>query len=252
MGTSSSNPGSGPKSPLVPPWADKDGQGPGPTPEPHRFQAFRTSLGKFVAGGGSDGNYLNAAMGRYARTATGGRNVGPRRFGSMIQTGERLYDAMHALRQGRDPTGLSIALLKGRDTDFVIDQLVQTLVPDDGDADRVRVCLNESLSECLEGQATFDPTKITDELIVDLLLAYVRNCVFGQILLESGDAFTKGDLKAIQRAEKALRSLVHVAVDKHMRPLLAKPSTKVKGRDVSAAQRDALREIWTEWEALGQ
>lgn len=252
MGTSSSNPGSGPKSPLVPPWADKDGQGPGPDPEPHRFQAFRTSLGKFVAGGGTDGAYLNAAIGRYARTATGGRNVGPRRFGSMIQTGERLYDAMQALQQGRDPEGLSIAVLKGRDTDFVIDMLVQKLVPEDGDADRVRVCLNEALSQCLEGQAKFDPAKITDEVIVDLLLAYVRNCVFEQIVLESGDAFAKGDLKAVLRAEKALRSLVHAAVDKHMRDLLAKPGKKVRGRDVSAAQRDALREIWTEWEALDQ
>lgn len=250
MGTSSSNPGSGPKSPLVPPWADKDGLGPGPEPEPHRFQAFRTSLGKFVASGGTDGDYLNAALGRYARTATGGHNVGPRRFGSMIQTGERLYDTMSALKEGRDPPGLSIAELKGRDTDFVIDILVQALVPDDGDADRVRVCLNEALSECLEGQAVFDPTKITDELIVDLLLAYVRNCVFGQIVLESNEAFTKGDLKAVQRAEKALRSLVHVAVDKHMRPLLSKSAAKVTGPDVSAAQREALREIWTEWEAL--
>src|SRR5690606_27455397 len=117
-------------------------------------------------------------------------------------------------------------------------------VPDDGDADHARVCLNEALSECLEGHAKFDPTKLTDELIVELLLAYVRNCVFEHIVTESKDAFTKGDLKAIQQAERALRSLVHAAVDEHMRHLLSNPQKQLTGQDVATAQREALREIW--------
>lgn len=249
MGTSSSSKGAHGRSPLVPPWADKDGLGPGPTPDPSRFKGFRTQLGKFVANGGTDDHYLKSAVGRYARTATGGRNVGPRRFGSMVETGESLFSAFADLRQGVDPPNLTLSDLQGKDIDVVIDILVQALVPEDGDADRTRAALNEALSECLEGQTTFDVTLITDELMVELMLAYVRNCVFGIIVQDSNESFSKGDPRAVERAERELRSLIDVAVDKHMRPLLVVRGGAIAGTDVATAQRAALREIWAEWEA---
>jgi len=247
MGTSTSSRGPSGTSPLVPPWADKDGLGPGPAPEPQRFQGFRTSLGRFVSSG--DGAQLRAAIGRYARTATGGRAVGPRRFGSMAQTGGALFDAMSAFRDGNDAAGLDLAALNGRDTDAVIDAIVHALVPPDGDADRVRVAMNEALSECLEGYEEFDFSSITDEMLVSMMLAYVRNCVFGQIVLDSNEAFSKGSPARIEMAEKELRALVDAAVDKHMRPILSGKVRSFTGKQLEQVQLDATREIWAEWEA---
>jgi len=64
MGTSSSNPGPGGDSPLVPPWADLDGQGSGPEPEPQRFRQFRIKLGQFARSRGEAD--LKSALGHYS------------------------------------------------------------------------------------------------------------------------------------------------------------------------------------------
>lgn len=220
MGTSTSSRGPGSNSPLVPPWADTDGQGPGPQPEPQRFRRFRTDLGKFVSGG--DGGSLRSALGNYARTATGGRAVGPRRFGSMARAGGALFDTMSAFRDGQDAAGLDIAALNGQDTDLVVDAIVRALVPADGDADRVRVAMNEALSKCLEGVEEFDFAHITDDMIVEMMLTYVAHCIFEQIMLDSKDAFIKAaDSDRVEQAERDLRALIIATTDKHMAPLLA-------------------------------
>lgn len=248
MGTSTSSRGPGSNSPLVPPWADMDGQGPGPTPAPQRFRGFRRYLGKFVSGG--DKADLRAALGSYARTATGGRAVGPRRFGSMARAGGALFDTMSAFRDGRDAAGLDLAALNGQDTDIVIDAIVRALVPADGDADRVRVAMNEALSECLKGLDEFDFGHITDDMIVDMMLTYVAHCVFEQIMLDSRDAFARAaDAGLVEQAEKDLRALVGAATDKHMAPLLSGNVRTLNGPQVEAAQLRAIHEVWVEWEA---
>lgn len=249
MGTSTSSRGPGSNSPLVPPWADTDGQGEGPDSEPQRFRGFRTSLGKFVSGGDSDD--LRSALGHYAKTATGGRAVGPRRFGSMARSGGALFEAMAALRDGRDAApGLDVASLNGRDTDLVIEAIVGALVPADGDADRIRVAMHEALSECLEGMEQFDFSRITDEIIVDMMLAYVAQCIYEQIVLDSRDAFAKASAAGrVEQAENDMRELVRAAADKHMAPLLTGNVRRFNGPMIEAAQLHAIREVWAEWEA---
>ena len=248
MGTSTSSRGPGNTSPLVPPWADTDGKGPGPAPAPKRFQGFRTSLGKFVSG--NDQADLRAALGRYAKTATGGKAVGPRRFGSMARAGGALFDTMSAFRDGQGAAGLDLATLNGQDTDVVIEAIVRALVPADGDADRVRVAMNEALSECLQGYDEFDFAHISDEMIVDMMLAYVGHCIFEQIVLDSRDAFAKAETPdQVEQAEKELRLLIGAATDKHMGPLLSGNVRTLSGSQVEAAQLQAIREVWGEWEA---
>lgn len=247
MGTSTSSRGPGSSAPLVPPWADTDGQGPGPIPAPQRFRSFRGHLGKFVSGG--DKTHLRAALRSYARTATGGRAVGPRRFGSMARAGGALFDTMSAFRDGRDAAGLDLAALNGQDTDIVIEAIVRALVPADGDADRVRVAMYEALSECLKGLDEFDFSHITDDMIVNMMLTYVAHCVFEQIMLDSRDAFAKAaDAGRVEQAEKDLRALVGAATDKHMAPLLSGNVRTLNRPQVEAAQLRALREVWVEWE----
>ena len=160
MGTSTSSKGANNRSPLVPPWADVDGAGPGPEPEANRFKSFRTHLGRFVSSG--DGAQLRKALRSYARSSTGGSAVGPRRFGAVAQTGSNLFGTLNDLRTHARDVPVNLAALAGRPTREVIDALVDALVPESGDADRIRTALNEALSECLEGVDKFDFTSITD------------------------------------------------------------------------------------------
>jgi hypothetical protein len=247
MGTSTSSQGPGSGSPLVPPWADTDGQGPGPVPEPQRFRGFRTNLGKFVSGG--DQADLLAALRGYAGSATGGSAVGPRRFGSMARAGGALFDALSALRDGREVAGIDLGSLIGRDTGTAIDAIVRALVPADGDADRVWVAMNEALSECLEGLDEFDFAHITDEMIINTMLTYVAHCVFEQIVLDSRDAFAKARVPdRLEQAERALQAVVRAATDMHLAPLLSQNVPTLNGAQVEAAQLRAIQEVWAAWE----
>lgn len=247
MGTSTSSRGSGGKSPLVPPWADTDGKGPGPEPPPKRFGPFRRQMGDFVSSG--DTGALRKALGHYARTATGGRAVGPRRFGSMVQVGGALFDALATLQTGAIPPDLELETLDGIDVDVAIQALVEALLPENGDAERIRVAIIEAMSECLEGFEEFDFSKITHEMVVKVVVAYLSACVFGQVMLESNRAFSKAaEAGRLEQAENDMRSLVRASVDKHLHPALA-GRKRLSGKDVEQAQRRALTEVWTEWEA---
>lgn len=252
MGTSSSSSGPGSNSPLVPPWADSEPDAPCPEPEEQRFREFRFHLGKFVSGGGSDGERLQRAMGNYARKATGGGATASRRFGAMASAGGMLFDAMAALRDGQDPNlpGVDLGTLEGRPTQVAIDLLVNALVPPNGDADRIRVALNDALSEALEGQANFDFNQITDEIIAEMMIAYLTQCLYEQVVLDSDEAFTKAtDPSQYDRAEKAMMGLIRAAADKHMAPLLTGNVRTFNGRMVREVQLRAIRDIWAEWEA---
>lgn len=247
MGTSTSSKGPNGNSPLVPPWADIDGAGPGPDPEPNRFQGFRTSLGRFVSSG--DRSYLTKALHRYARSSTGGSEVGPRRFGAMAQAGGGLFDVLNQLRNDPANAPLALRALAGRPTREVIDAIIDALVPENGDADRIRAALNEALAQCLDGVETFDFASITDEVLTEVMITYACMCVFEQVILDSNRAFGKAETPAqAEAAEQALLELVKAVTDKHMRPLLDGTIQAMTHAQVQAAQLTAITEVWKEWE----
>jgi hypothetical protein len=251
MGTSTSSKGPGGNSPYVPGWVETNGQDAIPQAPPQRFKDFRTSLGKFVASG--DGDYLRSAVSSYASGATGGSTIGPARFGSMAGAGGALFGAMAALRDGQSAAGIALASLNGQDTDLVIGIIVQALAIEDGDSDRVRIAMNEALSECLQGYDEFDFASITDEMLVQMMLVYVTNCVFSQIVLDSNDAFAKAKTpNQVEQAEKDLHSLVESVTDKHMRPLLSGNMKAFSASRIEQVQLSAIREVWIEWENYEQ
>lgn len=144
---------------------------------------------------------------------------------------------------------MDLALLNGQDTDIAIDMIVQALTPEDGDSDRVRVAMNEALSECLDGYDEFDFESITDEMLVQMMVVYVTKCVFGQVVLDSNDAFAKADTpNKVEQAEKDLYSLVESVTDKHMRPLLSGSLKSFSNVHIQNIQLAAIREVWSEWE----
>lgn len=247
MGTSTSSKGANNRSPLVPPWADIDGAGPGPKPDENRFKSFRTHLGKFVASG--DAEQLRKALHSYARSSTGGSTVGPRRFGAIAQAGAGLFGALNQLRTDPVSAPVNLAALAGRPTREVIDALVDALVPENGDADRIRTALNEALSACLDGVPAFDFASITDEMLVNLMVAYTALSIFQAIVMDSDRAFTKGATpEAVERAEKDLMQLVEVVTDKHMQALLTNQIANLTTAQMQAVQLEAIKEVWKEWE----
>lgn len=247
MGTSTSSKGPNNNSPLVPPWADVDGAGPGPEPQPNRFRGFRTALGRFVASG--DRTYLHKALRGYARSATGGSTVGPRRFGAMAQTGGGLYGVLNQLRNDPVNAPVNLRALVGRSTREAINAIVDALVPENGDADRIRAALNEALATCLDGEAVFDFNNITDEVLMDVMVAYAAQCVFEQVVMDSDQAFAKAETPTqAEDAERDLFELVRVVTEKHMRPLLEGQLQAMTNAQMEAAQLAAIGEVWREWE----
>lgn len=163
MGTSTSSKGTNGQSPLVPSWANEDNQ---PLPSIDRnLTGFRGELGKAAAG--KSGNHLKKAIGHYAKHATGGRNVGPKRYQKMIKAGGGLFDVFKNIQAGNDYLGLILSDLNGQPIDIVIDKIIEIILEVDGDAERIRASLNQSLSKCLDGVDEFDASQISDDLIID-------------------------------------------------------------------------------------
>jgi hypothetical protein len=250
MGTSGSSQGSRTGSPLVPDWAQIDGAGPVASPGTQRFKSFRTALGRFVAH--NDHAQLRSALGHYARTATGGRTVGPRRFGAMAQAGGVLFGTLANLAEGgtgAEAAGVDLSSLNGTPTESAIQEIVKALTPDSGDAERVKAAMQIALSEALEGVEEFNPDAITDDVLVSTILAYLVECVFEAIMLESDRAFDKtDDLDQAAEAEAALHELVRSVVDQAMRPKFGAGVRRLTAQQVTQIQIDAVQEVWVIWE----
>lgn len=250
MGTSTSSKGPKNNSPLVPPWADASPDQPIPTPpDVQRFKPFRVNMGKFVSSG--ETYYLRRSLGEYARTATGGSAIGARRYGAMSKAGSTLFGVLNELRQGgtgEESSGVNLSSLTGKDVDFAIQEIVTVLTPDNGDAEKIRAAMNAALSEALQGVEEFNPLEITDDMLIDMMIFYLRECVFEQVIMDSNEAFQKGDLQECQEAEGALHDLVGSVVDQHMRPLFLNGVATLTQNQVRDIQQSAVKEVLIEWE----
>lgn len=249
MGTSQSSPGPGGDSPLVPPWADDQPQQPLPTPEPARFKPFRQSLGSFVSSG--DHSKLKSALGHYARKGTGGGGSASRRMGSVTRAGGSLYGAL----TGDGTFGVSgeqaISLndLAGQPCDIAVAAITRALARDDGDADKIRAAMNHALVEALDGIDIFDPSCITDDVIVDTMICYLAESIFLQIVMDSGKAWNKAETAAqALMAETELRELVKVVVDNHMAPKFAGKARSFSRNEIIQMEKQVVSEVWREWE----
>jgi len=137
--------------------------------------------------------------------------------------------------------------LAGKPTREVINAIVNALVPENGDADRIRAALNDALSECLDGEAVFDFESITDEVLLELVVAYVTQCVFEQVIMDSDRAFAKAKTpKRAEDAERDLLELVRAVTEKHMKPLLERQLQVMTNAQMQEAQLTAIKEVWHE------
>lgn len=248
MGTSQSSRGPGGGSPLVPPWADDQPQQPQTTPQPARFMAFRQSLGRFVSGG--DRNDLKSAVGHYARKSSGGAGSAARRMGSITQAGASLFGALAGVPAGSGDAGIDLSSLAGLPCELAISAITQALATEDGDSDKIRAAMNHALVEALDGVEIFDPQCITDDVIVDIMIGYLAESIFLQMVMDSDKAWNKADTTAQAiRAETELRELIKVVVDKHMATKLKGNVRNITRQKMAQIERQAIIDAWKEWEA---
>ncbi len=256
MGTSSNNPGSNDRSPLVPPHADAEPGKPLPEPERNRYREFRINLGKYVKTG--DKSYLKKGLSSYAGKATGG--VGHRRFGTAIATGSALISALSGFQQGKsieDIEGITqenaarFSEAVGKPLDEAVDILADCLAPEGEDSDRLRDALVHALSESLEGlDEEFDYQTLDEEVYTKTILCYLTEIVFQEVVLESGESFDKAaSPETLQEREDMLRETVRAAIDNHLSEHVQGQISSLSSLQIRDIQLVALKDVFSEWKA---
>lgn len=250
MGTSASGKGPKSSSPLVPPHADASPNVPLPEPAPQRFRSFRTEFGRVAAG--AAGASLRSAVREYARSATGGSAVGPRRFGTAYIAGADLAQALTDLRAGRTaqgPAGVDLNHLRGQPIDYAAQELARALAPENADADLVATAIQEAIAEALPEVEVFDPATITNDQLIHLLVEFFSRILFQEITSTAGDAWNKSrSPRQTAKLEAALLELVRVTVDKHLSPRLANGISNFSRAQFQDIERAAIEDVWREWE----
>ncbi len=252
MGTSASSKGPKSTSPLVPPWADDEPGKSLPAPEGQRFRSFRTEFGRAAAGGGV--GVLQSALGKYAREATGGSSYGPRRYGPAYVSGASLAETLSDLASGgtgQTASGVDLSGVAGQPIDVAAQEIARALAPENADADRISAAIQEALVEVLPEAEVFDPTTLTSDQLVQILVEFFSRILFQEITNTAGDAWKKApDAQHATQTEADLLELIRVVVDKHFSQRLTEALGRATRAEFTRLERAAMDEIWREWEAL--
>lgn len=237
---------------MVPPWADDQPDTPIPPSPSKRFQAFRTSFGKYLKGG--DAGDLRKSLVHYAKTSTGGSAIGPRRFGSVYAAGGQFYDVLNSLAtygSASTERGLSRGSLTGQPLDVVCQRLADSLAPENGDRDRIRAAIDEAIFEIL-GEGDFDPARLDSETINRILCEYLSQSIFQEIVEEVGGSWASApDERRIPEAEAELLEVIRVVVDKSLGPRLSEKVNMTQA-DVHHFMRDSVTDVWRAWENIDE
>lgn len=247
MGTSSSSKGSKGSNPLVPDWADDQPGAPLPSPDPNRFRSFRTSFGEYASNGGRAN--LEKALGKYARQATGGSSIGPRRLGSVISAGGSLVDALVDVSQGRDFAGLKSSDYEGKPVDQFAQALAEAISGDTPDSDWVAEAAKEAVLTALDLDENFDKDSLTPDNIAVILIEFLSISIFRIVLNDAGDAWNRADdaETAIAR-ENELLDLTRTVVDQTFKADMQRHGQSLASKEVQKYMRSAARDVWEKWE----
>lgn len=251
MGTSGSSKGAKNSSPLVPPGVDDEPGKPLPEPEGQRFRGFRTEFGRAVADGGTAG--LSSALGRYARDATLGATVGPRRFGAAYTSGATLGQTLANIGAGgtgQGPSGVDFSSLIGQPVNVAAQEIARALAPENIDADHITVAIQEAITEVLPEAGVFDPSLLTPDALVQIMVEFFSRILFIEITSAAGDAWNHApDATHATQTEADLLELIRVVVDKHFGPRVAQGLAGATRQEFRALERAAMDEVWREWES---
>ncbi|QDU65293.1 hypothetical protein [Engelhardtia mirabilis] len=171
----------------------------------------------------------------------------------MTGAGGRLVSLLSDLRgggTGEESIGVDLSRLKSAPTDYAIQEIARAIAPSNGDRERIINGLQAALSRALEGSEVFEPEGLSEDILVDVLLNYLTEVVFEQVVLDSDHAFEKAEDPEVNvKREGELFEVVEASVDKHLHPLLGDNVSQFSADDLAKLQRDALKEVWEEWDA---
>lgn len=250
MGTSSSRKGRGSQTPLVPEHADASPGEPQPPPEGQRFRGFRREFGRAVRGSG-EGSFA-VALGRYARDATGGRSIGPRRLGTAYVAGGALVGLLAELQRGgtgEESVGVDLSSIVGSPVGEAIERIAQVLAPQNADADLIRIAVQEALGEVVPELDVFEPSELNPDDLVSVLVEFFSRTLFLLITDDAGDSWNRApDEERLIEAENELFDIIRAAVDNHLSPTLGSDIQGLTRVQIESLERQAMEDIWSEWE----
>jgi hypothetical protein len=250
MGTSGSSKGPKNSSPLVPPGVDDEPGKPLPEPEGQRFRGFRTEFGRAVTAGGTA--TLSSALAKYARDATLGSSVGPRRFGAAYSSGAALAETLANIGAGgtgQGPSGVDFSALTGQPINIAAQEIARALAPDNIDADHITAAIQEAITEVLPEAGVFDPALLTIDAMVQIMVEFFSRILFIEITNAAGDAWNHApDAAHATQTEADLLELIRVVVDKHFGPRVAQGLSGATRAEFHKLERAAMDEVWREWE----
>jgi len=247
MGTSQSSKGPSSNVSLVPHWADDEPQKPLPAPIPGRFRQFRHSMTKYAKTG--DKEQLKTALGHYARTSTGGATVAVRRFGNVIKAGSSLLGLLNNGQTQPNEPNLNLEQLSGKTIEEAVSIIANTLTPINGDGERIRISINNALIESLDGVTNIDLSIMTNDILSSILINYITENIFLDILLNSGNSFNNTKTLSEEiKMENTLCELIKVLTDTKFAKNINGDIRTIPLSQINQLQRQVIIEVWQEWE----
>jgi hypothetical protein len=146
--------------------------------------------------------------------------------------------------------GVDLSGLVGKPLDYAAQEIARLLAPANADADRVTAAIQEAIAEALPDVEIFDPTSLSQDQLIAVMIEFLSRILFQQVVEDAASAWNKAPTAArTVEAEGQLLDLIKTAVDKHFSPSLAQTSKPLPAAQVERLQRQAMDEVWREWEA---
>lgn len=171
-------------------------------------------------------------------------------MGAVTRSGTQLFSLLSNGSISIDGKRFNLNELNGLPYEDAIDQIAGFLATLDGDSEKIRIAMIEALSLALEDMEEFNSELINDDLLKLVMINYLTEAIFNQVLIDTGDAFNKADtyLQAI-KAQNALHGLVKVIVDKNMTEKFGNSIQIIDENQMLTIQRETIREVFIEWES---
>ncbi|WP_058317570.1 hypothetical protein [Thalassovita mediterranea] len=141
--------------------------------------------------------------------------------------------------------------MEGKPLSQAIEIIALELTPDNADAELIRVAAQEALAEALPDTDTFEPTSLESDELIAVLVEFFTQTLFLEITNDAGDAWGKAeDSSRTIEAENELFDIIHASVDKHLGPALSSGPQNMTRDQIDEIQKNAVRDIWSEWEQI--
>jgi hypothetical protein len=177
-----------------------------------------------------------------------GAAVGPRRFGPAYASGADFAQALAGTPVAIGDRTLDLAALSGRPMDEAAQAIAEALAPENADADQIRSAIQEALAEILGGEAVFDPSAITPDQIIAILVEFFSRILFQEISAVAGEAWKKApSVERSTATESDLFEIVRVTMDQHLSPRLSGDLSSLGREEHKTLERAAIADIWTAW-----